>query len=377
MRVLALITDGFGGHGGIAQFNRDLLAALTAFPGMREIVVLPRHGGVPPAPLPVGVTEDRSGLGGKLRYGAALLRRLRGDRAFDLVICTHVNLQPLAALARLLTGAPSVLVLHGVDAWRRPRGLLRPRAPAWADVIVAVSGVTLERAAGWLPPAKAETMVLPCCVDLARFRPGPPSPAVMHRLGLPDRPILLSVARLAAGELKGFDELLAIMPALRQRVPDLLWVIAGDGSDRPRLAAKAAALGQGDAVRFLGQVAEEDKVDLYRAARCCVLAGRNEGFGIVLLEAMACGVPVVASTRDGSIEAIRGGALGVAVDPTDPASLTAGVLAALQRPRGRPDGIDYFSFGQFEARVHALVRRALARTAASARTMTGSADASR
>ena len=98
-----------------------------------------------------------------------------------------------------------------------------------------------------------------------------------------------------------------MLPALAADVPDVAYLIAGDGDDRARLEKKAAALGVADRVVFAGYVPEEEKADHYRLADAFVMPGRGEGFGIVYLEALACGVPVVASSLDASREAVRDG----------------------------------------------------------------------
>jgi glycosyltransferase involved in cell wall biosynthesis len=359
---LCFIPDGFGGHGGIAQFNRDLLTALSLSPHVAEIVALPRHVVGDVGALPDKITFDIGAAGGKLRFAVRALSRLARDRAFDLVISTHINLQPLALLAARLTGAPSVLVLHGVDAWTRPRSVLRRHAARGADQYVAVSRLTLERFFAWAGATGAEGSVLPCCVDLDRFTPGVPDPAVAAKYGLGGRTPLLTLARLSASErYKGIDEVVEIVAALRREIPDFLYVVAGSGDDRARLEAKVQALGVADAVRFTGYVPEDEKRDLYRAAHGFILAGRGEGFGIVLLEAMACGVPAIASSRDGSREAVRDGQLGAVVDPADQRALTRAIIEALRRPQGvRPPGLDHFGFQRFAERVDELVRRTAA-----------------
>jgi len=145
------------------------------------------------------------------------------------------------------------------------------------------------------------------------------------------------------------------------------YLICGDGDDRLRLEQKAERLGVADRTVFAGYVPEEEKEDHYRLADAFVMPGRGEGFGIVYLEAMACGVPVVASSADASREAVRNGQLGVVVDPDDPDDIKRGIHRALDADRGVPDGLDYFSDDNFEARWHRTLRSVRPRTAASGR----------
>jgi glycosyltransferase involved in cell wall biosynthesis len=102
-------------------------------------------------------------------------------------------------------------------------------------------------------------------------------------------------------------------------------------------------------------VAESEKCDLYNIADAYVMPSRGEGFGIVFLEAMACGVPVVGSNIDGSVEALRDGILGIVVDPDNATELRRAILLALNRPKQIPEGLEYFSYPNFEARVHRMI----------------------
>src|SRR5688572_11171302 len=97
-RILYLVTDAFGGYGGIALYNRDLLAAICSYGAPLEVVAVPRlmSGAVQ---LPDRLTYDTRGLGGKLKYAAAVLNVIRENRKFDLIVCAHINLLPLAYLA--------------------------------------------------------------------------------------------------------------------------------------------------------------------------------------------------------------------------------------------------------------------------------------
>jgi glycosyltransferase involved in cell wall biosynthesis len=361
MRILYLLTDGFGERGGIAQFNRDCLKAICSYPGLTEVVALPRNARGPIGQLSEKLRYDLGAAGGKLRY---LLRTLRWSLSaadFKLVLCTHLHLLPLALLAAWRTGAPVVVVLHGVEAWSPPGKILRRLAARHADWVVAVSSFTLKRFAEWVSLRQDRTVVFPCCVDFARFAPGEAPEAITDKYRIVGRTVVLTLGRLVATErYKGFDELLEVLGRLRQAEPNVVCVIAGSGDDQVRLEAKARALGIADHVRFTGYVPDEDLVGLYRAAHVFVLAGYGEGFGIVLLEAMACGIPVVASTLDGSFEAVGRGTLGIAVNPRDPDALAKAILDGLARPVGmRPEGLEGFSFPAFQDRAHALLQRLL------------------
>ena len=91
------------------------------------------------------------------------------------------------------------------------------------------------------------------------------------------------------------------------------------------------------------------------------MPGRGEGFGFVFLEAMACGIPVIASKVDGSREAVRDGKLGLVVDPENAEEIKAAILQALQYPKGQiPDGLDYFSFDNFQNRLHDIINTVMA-----------------
>jgi glycosyltransferase involved in cell wall biosynthesis len=151
------------------------------------------------------------------------------------------------------------------------------------------------------------------------------------------------------------DEVMQAMPDLLPDIPNLVYLIGGSGPDRPRLEAKAKALGLADRIIFAGRISEEEKLAHYHLADAYVMPSRGEGFGIVILEAMAAGIPAMGSRMDGSREALLDGKLGPLVDPDDPASVAGGIRAVLERPRGRPEGLDYFSVASFRQRMSGLL----------------------
>lgn len=348
-----LVSEAFGGSGGIAKFNRDFMGAIVADERVALIDAVPRLAGEPVA-LPDRIACDWRAAQGKLAFLRAVARRLAGRDDIAAVLCGHIHLLPPAWLLARLSGVPLILIVHGYEAWTPPRRLLARVLAPRIDALIAVSRISAERFCGWTGLAAAKSFVLPNGVDLERFRPGPRNEALAARYGLGAGPMLLTLGRMAAHErYKGFDKVIELMPRLRQRFPGLLYAIAGEGDDRPRLQAKAATLGLGEAVIFTGAVAEADKVDLYNLADVFVLPSTGEGFGIVLLEAAACGLAIIGSSRDGSREALRGGELGALVDPDDDDALAGAIADALREGRGRERkaSVEHFSMAAFSRRV--------------------------
>ena len=142
--------------------------------------------------------------------------------------------------------------------------------------------------------------ILPNCVDLSQFQPRDRDLTLAERYGLESSKVIMTMGRLASQErYKGFDEVIEIMPELLKRFPTVKYLIVGDGPDRPRLESKVAGLGLSNKVIFTGYIPESEKVAHYNLADAYVMPSMGEGFGIVLIEAAACGVSVVGSRVDG------------------------------------------------------------------------------
>lgn len=358
MRVLALIHDAFGGQGGIAKFNRDFLTALANDPDVEEVVALPRYIVEPYPALPPKLQYDAAASSGKFAYAARNLAHFIFGARFDVVVCGHISLLPFAALWVGRAGRPMVLILHGTEAWEPRSRWIVSRFRKRIDRFIPVSGLTRDRFAAWSGYDLDKAVVLPNCVELSRYAPGPKPQALVDRYGLAGRRVIMTLGRLETTErLKGFDEVLDVMSMLTGEFGDVVYLIGGDGNDRERLEAKTRSLGLSDRVVFTGYIAEEEKADHYRLCDAFVLASRGEGFGIVLLEALASGIPALGSRIDGTREALLDGELGVLVDPDDPDELCAGIRQILSRPRGDvPERLSFYSYAAYEKRVHDILK---------------------
>lgn len=356
MRILALVTDAFGGHGGIATFNRGFLGAIADMEEVAIIQVLPRLVEKEEA-LPKKLNQDNAAVGGVASYTKALARVLAKEK-FDLILCGHINLLPFARLAQLRCRCPLGLVVHGIDVQEAKNRIGLRYLARRVDTLISVSRITLDRFSAWAPLKSGSSSILPNSVDLRRFTPGPKPEELLDRYGLRGKKVLMTLGRLAGlDRQKGFDEVLEVLPELRRRNPGIAYAIVGDGPDRKRLEAKADSLGVADAVVFTGRIGEDSKVDHYRLADLYVMPSRGEGFGIVILEALACGLPVIGSAVDGTKEALLGGKLGVLVDPANLRKLMEAIEENLARhKKERPEGLETFSTEAFIERAQQIVR---------------------
>lgn len=350
-----LATDGYGCLGGIAQFNRDFLDALNAAPEVERVLVWPRHA---PQPLTDGIPEavvyDRATARGKAAYLRRALLALLAPPSADLVICAHLHLMPLAWLAARRSGARLALVLFGIECWRPTKSPLTNLLARAADHVLCVSRFTAQKFSAWSGFTAGRCFILYPCVDLETMTPGAKSRELIARYNLHGHRIVMTMGRLAPVEqYKGFDAVIALMPRLIERFPDLKYVIVGEGGDGPRLKHETERLGVTDHVIFTGRISDGEKADHFRLADVFSMPSRGEGFGIVLIEAAACGIAVVGSSVDASREALLDGALGAVVDPLNADALFEALVDALETPRAarRKLAVETFSRQAFQTRV--------------------------
>ncbi len=262
------------------------------------------------------------------------LERMRAE-GFDFDLLDGHYLYPDGIVALRLARhfrKPVVLTARGSDVSQLPGYPVARRAIvetiAGADALIAVSEGLKEGLVG-LGAAPDRVTVLRNGVDLDLFRPVPDRAAARAALGLGAGPVLLSVGLLIPR--KGHHHVIAALPAL----PGHTLMILGEGPERAALEAQARALGVADRVRMPGAVPHADLPAHYGAADVMVLASSREGWANVLLEAMACGTPVLASPAWGCREAVRAPEAGLVLEEVTPSAIAGGVRHLLSTPPDR------------------------------------------
>jgi len=260
-----------------------------------------------------------------------LVERLRRTRGFDLIDAHYFYPDGVAAamLARRL-GVPAVITARGSDVnliaqYRFPRRMIR-WAARQAAAVVAVSQALKDKLAA-LGVERERIHVLRNGVDLELFHANDRD-SLRAELDL-RRPTLLSVGNLLA--FKGHGLVIEALPLL----PECELVIAGDGPDRSAFEALARQRGVAGRVRFVGSLNQQDLRRYYCAADALVLASSREGWPNVLLEAMACGTPVIATAVGGVPEIVTSADAGSVLEERSASALARAARELLARPRER------------------------------------------
>ena len=355
MKILLLTTDAFGAYGGIAQYNRDLILSFCLLSDVTSVTAIPLTLSHPIGDLPPKLKYVTRGTKSKLLYPIVALQAMLSKP--DVIVCGHINLLSLCLLIKVFTRAPLVLLVYGVDVWQKPLRLFHIRFLKKIAQIWSISNFTQKKMQAWSKAPESLFRIVPNAIHLEKYGLAAKDVNLVEKLGLKNKKVIVMMGRLATIERwKGIDEVLNILPNLISKEPNLMLIIIGDGDDKPRLEARVKKIGLSENVIFTGYVSEEKKSAFLHLADAFVMPTRAEGFGFVFLEALASGIPVVASKIDGSREALIGGKLGRLVDPDNPDELETEALAALSDPHQISSDLQFFSFDTFKNRVSKLLK---------------------
>ncbi len=348
-------------YGGVERVAYETVRRLAARGHTIDLVGQRTREGTPDVEEMYGVTAHRYGsAGGRRRFGGrtvdALRRsrpvvaRLLAEKAYDLVLAHHhFPYYAYLGVARRKV-VPEVITFHA-SFWQELRlegadrnigkpleslffGRLARRSETAglrrADRIVVLSEFSREQLASYYPFASEKVAKIPGGVDLERFRPAADREAVRRELGLPaDRSILFTVRRLVPR--MGLENLIHALAEVRHAYPDVLLVVAGAGRLADELQGLVASLGLSELVRFAGFVSDDDLVKYHQAADLFVLPSLAfEGFGLVTLEALACGTPAVGTPIGATPEILRPLAPQLLLGGTEPPAIRRGIQVMLE-----------------------------------------------
>jgi glycosyltransferase involved in cell wall biosynthesis len=287
----------------------------------------------------------------------------------DIIILGHINLALIGCVIKYcMPWKKVILIVHGIEVWQPQSGWKRLILYK-ANQILTVSKYTQSRILKNHESVKASKfIVFPNTIDpfyqFPKILQKPTS--LLHKYGIDEKnPILLTVSRLEKHEkYKGYDLVLEILPEILLRFPDLRYLIIGksDTKEFERIREIIEKNNLNHVVKLLGYISDNELIEHYLLADCFVMPSQKEGFGIVFIEAVMCGLHVIAGGKDGSREALLDGDIGELVNPDSKEEIKLGIIKTLQNPlameeklKRKEKVIEAFGFEQFKQRLNDIL----------------------
>lgn len=368
-RVLLVLIEVGAGVGGIENVGRSLMRLLAARhrDGVLDYRVISLRG--PRTEADVRQLRELVGKrliyfnGRRLAFSLNVLWRMAAWA--NVVIFIHMGIASLLAVLPRWIRPVSMTWIHGVEVWSR-RGIRQRLGLACSDYVVSNTEFTMRKALianPWLPVPR------PCHLGVPDG-PLDASADLVTEMGfLPGPHDILIVGRLAKGEgMKGHDQLIRAMPDVIRSTPDARLIVVGTGDNADFYEEMARREGVADRVIFAGFIGDSVLAGLYRQCGIFAMPSRQEGFGLVYLEAMRAGLACVASNCDAAQEIVVDGETGYLVDPDDRDALVGALNRLLNDEalrqtlgkQGRARFLQRFTEAHFQERFGNLLQEALA-----------------
>lgn len=269
-----------------------------------------------------------------------MLKSIRNGMDADVVILSHINLSLIGIALRLLNPKCNIwLITHGIEVWRPLRSW---KKAIWkiADRIICVSSFTKTKVIELHHANPDKCLVLNNVLDPFIKLPisfafdKPEALLERYHLKTSDK-VILTLTRIAATEqFKGYEQVIKAISRIKDRIPNLKYMLAGpcDEPEKIRIQQLVKDYKIEDNFILTGFIEEQELADHFLLANVFVLPSKKEGFGIVFLEAMAFGLPIICGNLDGSTDAVRNNEMGTAIDPDDMNELEQAMLLKLRHP---------------------------------------------
>ena len=366
-KILFLTLKTFSLTGGIEKVCRILTRALYDMSSVsKNILVASMHDQNSDCDSKYINQDQFKGFNGhKIKF--ILSAMIRGIRS-DTVILSHINLLFVALLIKAFSPKTRIIVYaHGIEIWRNIKSwkqkFLKSKCELWS-----VSNYTAQKLAELHYIPAENIKVVPNCLDPYLEIPENFDKPVklLQRYNLtPEQPVLFTLTRLSSTELyKGYDLIIEILPELIRRYPSIQYLLAGkaDAEEKERLEALISSNNLGQHVTLLGFLPDEELTEHFLLADVFVMPSRKEGFGLVFIEAAACGCKVMGGNQDGTTDALLNGRLGTLVDPTNKEEIYKAIIRNLEEDRSDASSLaiqslclEYFNYQKYLQNIQQLL----------------------
>ncbi len=362
-KYLFIYLNAFSGTGGIEKFNTCMMKSLYEY----NLIANHSYSNI----SLVDKLVDKKYIPQVLLHGfdnkkiKAIIYACMKIIKTDVIILGHTNLLVLGLWALLFPNKKLLIITHGIEVWQE-LSFWKKKVLQNCDMILTVSEYTKQQVIAKHQISETKIQIfhntinpffeLPTCFEKPDY--------LLNRYKVTnviDDKIFLTLARLSSAEqYKGYDKVLEAMPMVLQKYPTCKYIIAGkyDEIEYHRIKAIIEEKNLENSVILTGFVKDEELIDHYLLADTFIMPSRGEGFGIVYLEAMACGVSVIAGNADGSKDALRNGELGTLVNPESITEIAHAMILHIENPLNnhqksklQQNVMSYFGFEKFKQRT--------------------------
>ena len=264
----------------------------------------------------------------KIKFAFFFLKILIFEKP-NYIISNHISLLRLLYYFRKIFKINYGFIGYGIEVWDLDN--INKEIVRNAKVIATFSDYTATKIKEQIN-SKYTYILFPPLIKENKFFIKPKNKKLIKKYKLEGKKIILTVARLASTEkYKGYDKVIKALPKIIKKVPNIKYLIVGEGDDLLRLKNLVKNLDLEDYIIFCGFIPNKNLVDYYNLCDVFVMPSKGEGFGIVFLEALACGKPVIAGNKDGSCDALLNGKLGVLIDPDNIKEIENAIIMVLNK----------------------------------------------
>lgn len=368
-KILFLNLTAFSKTGGIEKFNKALLKALSEFEQDKIVSSESYSLYDDQANEQYFFNNKYRGFSGK-RIQFVISSFLKAKH-FNQIILGHVNLAPIGCLIKIFYPKKNiVLITHGIEVWKPLKGL-KKLIFSNADLILTVSNFTKDKLIQVQKINSTKIRLFYNTIDPYFIPPSTfiSDSSLRKRYNLKeDDFVLFTLTRISSKEkYKGYDIVLKCLPQVVRKIPNVKYLIAGkyDEGEKERLDEIIKKLSLENVVLFAGYIKDQEVKDHFQMSDLFIMPSKGEGFGIVFIEAMACGLSVIAGNADGSVDALQNGKLGTLVNPLSVNEIAEAIyknyvdrknITAEQKYKLQKRTLDYFHFDQYKKRLEVILQ---------------------
>lgn len=359
--ILFLTLKVFSSTGGIEKMNR--VAGKVLYETGEDVKIFSSHDetGIKNKYFPSEIFFAFNG--NRVRFA---VKSIKEGIKSKIVILSHINLLAVGYLIKLLSPKTRlVLFAHGIEIWKQLSSF-KKKMLLKCDQVWAVSDFTNDTIKQLRYVQHNRSIVLNNCLDpfLQKENNNSKSDELLSRYGITkENFILLTLARLNSDEkYKGYDKVLQCLKNLIKEYPHLRYLIIGkyDNEEKKRMDKMIDSMNLNHVVIFTGYIQDEELSTHYNLADLYIMPSLGEGFGIVFIEAMYYGLPVIAGNKDGSVDALLNGKLGLLVDPDKPEEIAVAIKKVINNKSAfKPDQtllMQNFSYERYKEKIKAALK---------------------